>query len=120
MPSEKLSRILRAKSPFTHDQISAMSEVEGWDWVYLNAAQRKNKTVQICFTGFSALEKSELVDLARKHKFSVATSVTKSLAFLCTGESAGPSKLATASAQGVLLLTRSQFEQLLATGEIEV
>ena len=95
-----------------------MSETERWDWDYANAAPRKDKLMQVCFTGFSAPEKAELVGLAQEHKLVVATSVTKDLAFLCTGENAGPAKLAEATAQGVALLTRSQFEHLLATGEV--
>ena len=31
MPSEKLTRILLADSPFTKDQIAVMDEVAGWD-----------------------------------------------------------------------------------------
>ena len=118
MPSDKLTRILKAKSPFSPERIALMSEVEGWDWVYANATPRKERLIQICFTGFSASEKTELANLAQGHELSVATSVTKDLAFLCVGESAGPAKLAKATAQGVTLLTRSQFEHLLATGEV--
>ena len=118
MPSEKLTRILKAKSPFSPEQIAAMSETEGWDWVYSNAAPRKEKLMQVCFTGFSVSEKEELSALAKEHRLAVATSVTKDLAFLCTGPNAGPAKLAKATEQGVTLLTRPQFEHLLATGEI--
>lgn len=118
MPSEKLTRILKAKSPFSSEQIAEMSEAEGWRWVYSNAAPRKDRLMQVCFTGFSATEKHELVVLAKEHRLAVATSVTKDLAFLCTGSNAGPSKLAKAAEQGVTLLTRAQFEHLLATGEI--
>ena len=118
MPSAKLTSILKAKSPFSSERIAAMSETEGWDWVYANAAPRKDKLVQVCFTGFSTPEKNELMDLAREHKLAVAMSVTKDLAFLCTGENAGPTKLAKATRQGVTLLTRAQFEHLLATGEV--
>ncbi len=118
MPSTKLTNILKAKSPFSSERIAAMSETEGWNWVYANAAPRKDKSVQVCFTGFSASEKEELIELAREHKLAVATSVTKDLAFLCIGENAGPAKLAKATTQGVTLLTRVQFVHLLATGEV--
>jgi NAD-dependent DNA ligase len=118
MPSEKLTRILRAKSPFSSGRIEAMSETEGWDWVYSNAAPRKEKLMQVCFTGFSASEKVELVAFANEHRLAVAASVTKELAFLCTGANSGPAKLAKAKKQGVTLLSRAQFEHLLATGEI--
>ena len=92
MPSDKLTRILKAKSPYSFDQISAMSDADGWSWVYANAAPRKDKRTQVCFTGFSSIEKEELANLAREHSLGVATTVTKDLAFLCTGVSAGPSK----------------------------
>ncbi len=118
MPSEKLTRILKAKSPFSSELIAAMSETEGWDWVYSNAAPRKEKLMQVCFTGFSALEKEELIALAKEHRLTVATSVTKDLAFLCTGANAGPAKIAKSKEQGVTLLTRRQFEYLLETGEV--
>lgn len=118
MPTEKLSRILRAKSPFNADQISAMSEVDGWNWVYANAVRRKDRLIQVCFTGFSAAEKETLISLADESQLEVVTSVTKSLAFLCAGDNAGPTKLSKASSQGVTVLTREQFEHLLSTGEV--
>jgi NAD-dependent DNA ligase len=118
MPSEKLTRILKAKSPFSPEQIAVMPESDGWDWVYSNAAPRKEKLMQICFTGFSAPDKEELIALAKEHRLVIATKVTKDLAFLCVGENAGPAKLQKATEQGVTLLTRTQFEHLLATGEV--
>jgi NAD-dependent DNA ligase len=118
MPSEKLTRILKAKSPFNPDQIAAMSESDGWNWVYTNAAPRKDKLIQVCFTGFSASDKASLTVSAVESQLAVVTSVTKDLAFLCAGENAGPAKLSKAKSQGVTVLTRQQFEHLLATGEV--
>lgn len=54
MPSEKLTRILKAKSPFSAEEIAATSEVAGWDWVYAHAKPKKEKLSQVCFAGFSA------------------------------------------------------------------
>ncbi len=118
MPSEKLVRILKAKSPFTATEIEALTESECWGWVYANATPVKEKLTQVCFTGFSAVEKAELSALAWESKLEVVNSVTKRLAFLCAGENAGPAKLEKARQQGVLVLSREQFVQLLETGEI--
>ena len=118
MPSEKLTRILNAKSPFSAEEISTMSNAEGWDWVYSNAKPRKEKLTQICFTGFSTAEKTELMALACESRLEVVGSVTKNLAFLCAGENAGPAKLSKATEQGAVVLTREQFEHLLETGEL--
>ena len=118
MPSEKVSRILSAKSPFSPEEISAMSDAEGWDWIYANAKPRKEKLTQVCFTGFSAAEKSELTALAQAANLEVVGSVTRNLAFLCVGENAGPDKLEKAREQGNQILTREQFLHLLETGEV--
>lgn len=119
MPSEKLIRILKAKSPFSTDEIASMSEAAGWDWVYANAKPKKEKLSQVCFTGFSASEKAVLAVLAAESRLEVVSSVTKHLAFLCAGENAGPAKLEKAGEQGAVVLTRKQFQHLLETGEIQ-
>ena len=79
----------------------------------------KENLTQICFTGFSAQEKAELTTLAEESHLDVVTSVTKELAFLCTGENAGPAKLEKAKEQGVHIFSRGQFEHLLETGDIK-
>lgn len=119
MPSAKVIRILKAKSPFSDAEIDLMSDAEGWSWIYSNAKPRKEKSTQVCFTGFSADEKSELVTLAEEARFEVVGSVTKNLAFLCAGDNAGPSKLEKAREQGVHVLSREQFEHLLETGDLQ-
>lgn len=118
MPSEKLTRILKAKSPFSGEEIEAMSDAEGWDWVYANAKPKKEKRTQICFTGFSVTEKAALVEHAAQARLEVVGSVTKHLAFLCAGENAGPAKLQKAREQGTVVLTREDFMHLLETGEV--
>ena len=118
MPSEKLTRILKAKSPFSSEEIAAMSDDAGWDWVYAHAKPKKEKLTQVCFTGFSTADKATLATLAAEARLEVVSSVTKSLAFLCAGENAGPAKLAKAREQGVTVLTREQFTHLIETGEM--
>jgi BRCT domain type II-containing protein len=117
MLSEKLLRILKAKSPFSAEEIGRLTEKEGWDWVY-SLAKPKEKLLQICFTGFSAEKKEQLQALATEAGLHVTKIVTKELAFLCTGENAGPSKVEKARKQNVVIFTREQFELFLETGEI--
>jgi NAD-dependent DNA ligase len=119
MQNEKLKRIINTKSSFPAEEIESMSDADGWNWVYANAKPSKEKLTQICFTGFSAQEKAELTTLAEESHLDVVTSVTKDLAFLCIGENAGPAKLEKAKEQGVHILSRSQFEHLLETGDIK-
>jgi BRCT domain type II-containing protein len=95
-----------------------MSDAEGWDWIYANASPRREKLPSICFTGFGQAEKDELSTQAIAARFRIVPSVNGSLAFLCAGESAGPVKMARAKQFGITLLTRTQFEALLETGEI--
>jgi len=116
MPSEKLTAILRAKSPFSSHEIAAMSEAEGWRWVYQNKPARKDKTHEICFTGFSATERTELESLACHSGMKVKESVTTTLAYLCVGDTPGPSKIEKGKRQGVTFLSREQFFALLADG----
>ena len=118
MPSDKVTRILKAKSSFSQEQIAVMSDEEGWAWIYSQRSPPKEQLLQVCFTGFSVTEKEELIALAKRHRLAIAASVTRSLALLCVGENAGPEKLKKAKAQGVKLLTRSQFEDMLETGEL--
>jgi NAD-dependent DNA ligase len=120
MPNEKVTRILKARSAFTLEQIEAMTDSQGWEWIYANAKPKKERRSQVCFTGFSVAEKAALVDAAFNAKLEVVDSVTKNLAFLCAGENAGPVKLAKAKEQGVCILDRSQFVNLLETGEIPI
>lgn len=118
MPSEKLYRILTAKSPFSSCDISAMSEADGWRWVYENrpAAKSKHEALEICFTGFGLSERPKLEKLASNHGMMVRTSVTTSLKFLCVGDNAGPAKVKRAESQGVMLLNREQFMELISDG----
>jgi hypothetical protein len=92
MAGEKVTRILRAKSSFSDEEIAVMSDAIGWDWIYADAKPRKEKLTQVCFTGCSVKEKEELSQLANNANLEVVRSVTKKLAFLCCGENAGSAK----------------------------
>ncbi|MFZ0885003.1 MAG: BRCT domain-containing protein [Candidatus Acidiferrales bacterium] len=118
MPTEKLTRILLAKSSFSPQQISVMTDAEGWRWVYANKAPVKGKHFEICFTGFSDADKASVCRLAITAGLSVVTTVTRNLSMLCVGPNPGPAKLENASKQGVCVVTLGQFKQFLETGEI--
>jgi NAD-dependent DNA ligase len=118
MPSEKLTRILLSKSPFSAEQISLMTEAEGWKWVYTNKAPGKEKHSEVCFTGFSDSEKASASQLAIDAGLTIVTAVTRNLLILCTGPNPGPAKLEKASKQRVPVLTLEQFKHFLGTGEV--
>ncbi|MFZ9753846.1 MAG: hypothetical protein ACO3B3_09880 [Cyanobium sp.] len=118
MPSEKLTRILKAKSNLSDEEIKQLSEAEGWDWVYSNAKPKKEKLTQVCFTGFNSEEKATLTRMAEEKNLQVTSTVTKSLAFLCCGSNAGEAKIKKAKSQDCVILNRTEFEILLETGEL--
>ncbi|MGX9518009.1 hypothetical protein ACWX0P_03940 [Vibrio mediterranei] len=76
------------------------------------------ETFDVCFTGFDKATKESLVELAKTQNMTVRKSVTVNLNILCFGPNAGPAKLNQATMQGVTTLTKSQFENLLSTGEL--
>ena len=121
MPSEKLTRILLSRSPFSQEQISLMTEAEGWQWVYTNNAPAKANHFEICFTGFSDSEKGLVSQIAIDAGFVVVGYVTRNLSILCTGPNPGPIKLEKASKQhATMIMTLEQFKKFLETGEVPV
>ena len=118
MPSEKLARILLAKGPFSPEQISQMTEANGWRWVYRNHVYVKEKHFEVCFTWFSDSDKTSMSQLAVDAGFTVVGSVTTSLALLCIGSNPGPSKLEKAKMQKCTVVTLEQFRHFLETGEV--
>jgi hypothetical protein len=82
MPSDRVLRILRSSSPFSPTEIELMTDAQGWAWIYSNAKPKKEKLTQICFTGFSVLEKDELIALAKQTNLEVVTSVTAVAPFI--------------------------------------
>jgi NAD-dependent DNA ligase len=118
--SERLLQILKSKTELTTEQIELLSEREGWAIVYSlrPEATKKEKRIEVCFTGFSPSDKSELIKIAQDNDIHVAKSVTKELMFLCCGENAGPSKMSKAEKQGVKLINKDDFFKIIETGEI--
>ncbi len=120
MPSDILTRILHAKSSLTAEQIEAMTEAEGWNWVYCHASPHKHKDTSpaICFTGFSPTEKEELSKLATGAGLRVVSGVSSLLLCLCTGDNPGPVKLEKARDFRIPIMSRAEFLHFLDTGEI--
>lgn len=114
MASKRVADILRSRSaPFTEEQIEAMTDRDGWSWIYGHDKVKKEfkapKLPEICFTGFPDKEKERLCILALEAGLLVKDSVTKSLALLVTGAFAGPSKLSKAEKQGCTITDEAGF-----------
>lgn len=116
MATEKPAQILRVRSDFSEEEISAMSDSQAWNWIYLQDQQRREQAEparpQICFTGFSLSERRSLEAMATDSGLEVKPSVTKTLWYLCAGPDAGPSKLIKAQGQGVTILSVTEFHVL--------
>ncbi|AUI87679.1 hypothetical protein BS333_14825 [Vibrio azureus] len=82
------------------------------------APNSSEKTFDVCFTGFDKDTRESLTRLAESKSMLVRKSVTVNLDILCFGPNAGPAKVNQATMQGVTALTKSQFENLLDTGEL--
>ncbi len=120
MASNKPTMILLSKSDMNNDEISKLTDAEAWKLIYsIRTVKAKDNRLQVCFTGFGATRKQELINLSNDNKFKVVSSVTKKLDFLCGGENAGPKKIEKAESQGVQFLSDVQFINLIETGEIE-
>ncbi|MCC7067964.1 MAG: NAD-dependent DNA ligase LigA [Burkholderiales bacterium] len=114
--SERLRAILRSKTDLSDEQISQLSEDQGWALVYNNSSgtrRLKDARRQVCFTGFGMSEKDELAKLAESAGYRAVTSVTKDLAYLVAGPGAGPSKLEKAVRQSTKILTKDDFLHIL-------
>ena len=123
MAGEKVAMILKSKTNLSDEQISQMSDADGWQLIYTlkpQKSQTPKKANHICFTGFPPSEKDRLSNLALSQGLDVVKSVTQSLAFLVTGENAGPAKLNKAREQNVVIMNEVQFGKFLQDGEIPI
>lgn len=114
MASKRVADILRSRSaPFTEDEIEAMSDGEGWSWIYGHDKTRQKFNAsalpEVCFTGFPDKEKERLCHLALEAGLLVKDSVTKKLVLLVTGAFPGPSKLSRAEKQGCTVTDEAGF-----------
>lgn len=73
---------------------------------------------QVLFTGFKSAVRGYLEGQAEQHGFRVMKTPGKSLAVLCIGPNAGPSKVEKAREAGAFIVTEPEFEHFLQTGEV--
>ena len=119
MPSDRVAQILRSKSSLSQAEIEKLNDAEGWRLIYsLKSSSRPDDRTEVCFTGFSAGERDDLMNLASSAGMHVVKSVTTNLRILCAGATAGPKKLEKARANSVAVLSELQFRRLLETGEM--
>ncbi len=76
-----------------------------------------NKRYQVCFTGFSKIDRAKLTESTkRNNKFEIVERVIKDLDYLVCGETKGPAKVKKAKQQGVKILEKNDYLQLIKTG----
>ena len=77
--------------------------------------------LEVCFTGFKAKDKKELISIAEKAGFFVRKSVTTALDVLVCGPNAGPTKMKMAHSQNVaIVIGVDGFTEFIQTGEISL
>jgi hypothetical protein len=120
MASKRVALILKARTKMTDEEISKLTDFQGWQIIYhVDAEKRKApKRLEICFTGFTDDEKRVLWKQANDNGLQVVGSVTKHLAFLVTGGAPGPMKLEKANSQKTTILNHEQFNKLIQHGEL--
>jgi len=118
--SEKLQKILKSKTNLSSIELDKLTESDGWAIIYSMGDQKKEKLIEICFTGFSPADKYELINTAKKNNLHVTSSVTRNLYFLCVGDNAGAVKVKKAKEQNTKIISKEQLLELLETGQLPV
>lgn len=118
MVSEKVKRILLAKSDMSDEAIESLSEMEAWGIVYRLQGPAKPKRRTICLTGFSVSDRERLVRLLEAQGHKIASSVTGRTRLLCRGDNAGPAKIAKALELGVPIMTYEEIIAAIERGEM--
>lgn len=109
---------------FRKDRVVSLKDASGNDeeFVYVPSAKKKADKVvyngSICFTGFAAAQKKQLIEAAQNANFQVRKGVTKDLEYLCCGPKAGPSKVQKALDAGIINMDIEQFNELIEAGVI--
>ena len=73
---------------------------------------------EVCFTGFKAQEKAEMINIAKENHMIVRSSVTANLDMLVMGDNAGERKIKTAQGKGIKICDKEGFLDFLETGEM--
>lgn len=77
-----------------------------------------DQRAQILFTGFKAAQRATLEAVAEQQGFRVMKTAGKTLAVLCIGDNAGPTKVEAARSAGAFIVTEPELHHLVETGEI--
>lgn len=124
MPGDRITRILRAKSGLSVEEIAKMTDREAWTWLHTHFPPKTKRyqknLMEVCFTGFTASERELLEQEACEAHLEVVKSVTKQLRYLVVGPNAGPAKLKKACEQEIVVLSLEQFRAMLETGDLPV
>lgn len=114
-------RVVSLLYKYEIDASMVQSDAQGWALI---SEKSRSKTkprpsVCVCFSGLTETEKTELSECAEKVGIQVNSNVVKSTTHLCCDlERVGPKKLEKAEAQGVRIISVSDFRHMLETGEI--
>src|SRR4029077_10460393 len=111
-------RILTARSKLTADEIATLSAGEAWKVVYQidkaeAALKQGSKQSEVCFTGFTSVDRDRLSSLAINAGLVPKEVVTKGLALLVTGPNAGESKIRKAESQATAVTDEAGFLALI-------
>lgn len=83
-----------------------------------NRVMKKEGDFAVCFTGFKAIKKAELINLAKESGIIIRTKVSHNVDMLVCGDNVGPSKLETAKKTGIVITDEEGFRNFLETGEL--
>lgn len=98
------------------------SDSENYSHISLPSKGQERKSLsedyalEICFTGFKALERTALESLAEVNNMKVRKSIVSRLDFLCIGDKPGKKKLKDAEDKGCVILTLDQYKDLIDHG----
>lgn len=113
--------------PRTFRKDRVLEYLEGSDQLQFDAAPpapepapkaQADTRPQILFTGFKSADRARLEAMAVEQGFRVMKNAGVSLAVLCIGYNAGPTKVENAREAGAFIVTEDQLQRLIATGEV--
>ena len=74
--------------------------------------------LDICFSGFKKADKDSIISKAKEYGFTVRSSITKGLCFLCTGNTPGQKKVKEANENDVMIINVEEFDKILEGKDI--
>ncbi|WP_345850863.1 BRCT domain-containing protein [Shewanella algae] len=74
--------------------------------------------IEICFTGFDAVDRQNLINLAESAGMIARKNITKNLHLVCAGQNAGPTKIARASEFNIPVIDPDVFDLMLTNHQL--